>query len=105
MNLFYNLGPFPAPGDENIVNNIGHDFANHRYDNIVVIPSNRRLIDFGHLDKSYCILPAGNSGHFTSPHYGNQVALYLSGQYRVINFTKEQIAKHAEHVMTLAPGR
>ena len=50
------------------------------------LPSTRRLIDLGNTEKSYSILPSGNSGHFQSPNYDDQVELFLKGTYRNLNF-------------------
>ncbi|PKL14973.1 MAG: hypothetical protein CVV49_22200, partial [Spirochaetae bacterium HGW-Spirochaetae-5] len=66
-------------------------------------PSTRRLIDFGDLEQSYSILPAGNSGNVKSVHYGDQVNMFLNGEYRNINFSKEQIKNNTKHTMELMP--
>ena len=55
------------------------------------LPSTRRLIDMGNKEESYSVLPSGNSGHFQSTHYDDQVELFLKGSYRNLNFKDEQV--------------
>lgn len=51
------------------------------------------------------VLASGNSGNFMSPHYGDQVKMYLAGDYRKVNFTAAEIERDKESVLTLVPGR
>lgn len=79
LNWIFNLGPYPMSGALQEVNNeryFGIDFS------IVAGPSTRRLIDFGAPERSWGILPTGNSGHLFSPHYNDQFTLFSEGKYR-----------------------
>lgn len=103
LGRFFNLGPVPAPGGDELVNNllvagIG-DFR------AMGGPSTRRLIDYGDPANALSVLPTGNSGHFLSPHYGDQVDLYARNGYRPVRFTPEQLAEHGRHTLHLVPGR
>lgn len=99
----FNIGPFPASGGAQIVNNMLYrgldDFET------VAGPSTRRLIDFGAIENTLSILPTGNSGHPKSPHYDDQSAMFLNGEYRTVNFTEEQIAANARHTLKFSPGK
>lgn len=77
----FNLGPYPAPGATQEVNN---QKVSSFKDGFLVKagPSTRRIIDFSHPEKSWGILPTGNSGHMLSPFYSNQVQKFLGGHYR-----------------------
>lgn len=104
MNLLYNMGPFPASGEAHIVNRIKTHFGKMDF-KVTSIPSTRRLIIIGEPDNSYSILPAGNSGNLKSPHYGDQVKMYLAGQYRKLNFSETSLAGKRTRVMKLEPRK
>ncbi len=79
LNYLFNLGPYPLGGATQEINNqryIGLNFS------IKAGPSTRRLIDFSRPERAYGILPTGNSGHLLSPHYKDQLDLFLKGDYR-----------------------
>jgi len=102
MNLMFNLGPFPAPGEARTINRMKSNFGKHDY-RVESVPSFRKLIDYGDLSRSLTILPSGNSGNVLSPHYSDQVNRYLSGQYRVINMSGERIEKEKSHEIIFLP--
>lgn len=104
MNLLYNMGPYPAAGEAHLVNRIKTHFGKMDF-KVSSIPSTRRLIIIGEPDNSYSILPAGNSGNLKSPHYGDQVKMYLAGQYRKLNFSEASLAGKRTRVMKLEPGK
>jgi penicillin amidase len=102
MNLIFNIGALPSPGEAHHVNRLKSNFGLHDY-KVTSVPSTRRLIDFGDLEQSFSILPAGNSGDVKSVHYGDQVKMFLNGEYRNINFSKEQIRNNTKHTMEFLP--
>ncbi|MBX7259731.1 MAG: penicillin acylase family protein [Candidatus Hydrogenedentes bacterium] len=102
LDRIFNIGPFPASGGSQIVNNMLYPAGQHDY-HVAAGPSTRRLIDFAHPDEAQTILPTGNSGNFMSPHYDDQAALFMKGEYRSIRMTPEQIARHTKHVMRFEP--
>lgn len=104
MNLLYNMGPYPAAGEAHIVNRIKTHFGKMDF-KVTSIPSTRRLIIMGEPDNSYSILPAGNSGNLKSPHYGDQVKMYLAGQYRKLNFSEASLAGKKTRVLKLEPRK
>lgn len=104
MNLIFNIGPFPAPGASDVINNLGTSISEDNYE-VFIGPSPRRLIDYGDLSKSWAMLPTGNSGNFLSPHYDDQAEMYISGEYRNVNFTPEQITKSKRHEMIFMPEK
>ncbi|QDK41444.1 penicillin acylase family protein [Bacteriovorax stolpii] len=81
LNYIFNLGPYPAPGATQEVNN--QKVTSYKGDFAVTAgPSTRRIIDFARPEKAWGILPIGNSGHLLSPFYNDQVQLFLEGKYR-----------------------
>ena len=51
----------------------------------------RRIVDFSNLNETQFILPTGQSGIPSSPHYRDQAQLYHSGQYRTTWFEEDYI--------------
>ncbi|HEO71153.1 MAG TPA: penicillin acylase family protein [Candidatus Hydrogenedentes bacterium] len=98
----FNIGPFPAPGCGNTINNMLSMSAECPF-RVVGGPSTRRLIDFADPAHSLTILPTGNSGHFMSPHYDDQADMFVAGRYREPHFESAAIDAHTAHVMTFTP--
>ena len=106
MNLIFNIGPFPAPGESRVISYYSYRFSEHKY-TVTGQSAKRQLIDFSDLSNCLTVMPTGNSGNVASRHYDDQVELYLKGGYRVINFTDAQIKENTESTLTLnpAPGK
>lgn len=80
LDKIFNLGPYPVPGATQEVNNQ----KNNTFKDFQVRagPSTRRVIDYAHPEKSWGILPIGNSGHMLSPFYNDQIERFIKGEYR-----------------------
>ena len=75
---FFSIGPFPASGDGMTINS---GFYRHSYPyRQVVGASLRMVITPGVWERSRFILPSGQSGHPPSPHYRDQLQLWLRGK-------------------------
>ncbi len=79
LNHLFNIGPIPMDGSFQEINNQRYNGLDFR---VIGGPSTRRLIDFGKPEKAWGILPTGNSGHVLSPHYKDQLSLFVNGGYR-----------------------
>jgi penicillin amidase len=102
LDYIFNLGPFPIPGANNVINKSMSTPGNHDY-KVSSLPSTRRLIDIGNPENSYSVIPSGNSGNFWSKHYGDQLELFLNGKYRKINFSMIQVNSNLSHELLLTP--
>ena len=51
----------------------------------------RRIVSLKNMDKSQFILPTGQSGIPSSPHYSDQASLYNNGEYRTTLFDKNSM--------------
>lgn len=99
----FNLGPYPSSGGAQIVNNMLYRPGVHKYD-VLAGPSTRRIVDFAAPEKALSIIPTGNSGNFKSPNYGDQAEMFMTGKFREVNFTPEQVAEDKRHELVLKPG-
>ena len=63
----------------------------------------RQIIDLSDWDKSVCVLTSGQSGHFMSRFYDNQVALWLEGKYHPMFFSQDAIEQNASATLYLKP--
>ncbi|SDO87562.1 penicillin acylase family protein [Desulforhopalus singaporensis] len=102
LDLLFNIGPFPCPGEFPSVNKFASKAGDHQY-KVSSLPSTRRLIDCNNPGESWSILPTGNSGNFLSPFYDNQAGMFLENQYRKTLFTTPQISQKVHYRFTLLP--
>ncbi|MCW7480997.1 penicillin acylase family protein [Leptospira kanakyensis] len=86
----FNIGPLPAPGGAEVVNNLKYKLMKEDW-TAFAGPSKRRVIDYGRFEESVTQLPIGNSGNLASPFYGNLVDDYINGVHRKILYSKEQV--------------
>ncbi len=84
-----NVGPFPAGGSGGTINKGEYIFLSN-FDQVIG-PSMRRIVDFDNLNETQFILPTGQSGIPTSPHYKDQAPLYNQGEYRTTYFDEDFI--------------
>ena len=66
--------------------------------------SMRQVIDLSDVDHgAFRHITTGQSGHFLSPHYGDQVALWFKGTPHQVTLNKDLALERAEHRLTFAP--
>jgi penicillin amidase len=99
----FNVGPYPAGGSAGTINK-GEYILLSNYDKTIG-PSMRRIVDFDNLNNTQFILPTGQSGIPTSPHYKDQAPMYNKGEYRTTYFDEDFIrsASQFRH-LKLGPG-
>ncbi len=66
-------------------------------------PSHRQIFDLSDWDNARMVSIPGQSGRIASPHYGDQVPLWLNGQYHPMLWSREAVEAHAEGRLTLQP--
>ncbi|MBM9500845.1 penicillin acylase family protein [Leptospira sp. 201903071] len=102
LGLIFNQGPFSVNSGEAIVNIMMHQDINPEM-TPKVGPSKRRIIDLTHPENSWSVLPTGNSGNQGSPFYGDQIKMFLNGEFRSIRFTQSQIERDSKYVLKFIP--
>ena len=97
-----NRGPFAWGGDGNTISQAGTS-ALRPLSNPTAIASLRCVIDVGDWDAARWVLPGGQSGDPLSPHYDDQVPLWLRGEGIAIAWSEDELQKCTESTMTLRP--
>lgn len=65
--------------------------------------SMRYIFDLKDLRRSQRVIPAGISGNFMSPHYDDQLPLWLAGTYRPFRLDREGVDAEVRHRLQLIP--
>lgn len=93
LRRLFNVGPFAAPGSNEVINNqfFGYNDEGKYY--VKGGPSTRRVVDFSDIENSWSILPTGQSGNPFSKHYDDQAEMYNAGKFRKMKLNKEEILK------------
>ncbi|TDB62277.1 penicillin acylase family protein [Arundinibacter roseus] len=100
---FFNVGPFPAPGGRETINNL--DFYVDSTGNYPVVygPALRRIVDFGNWEQARSVLPTGQSGYFFSKHYADQAELFVEGGSRPERMNRADVEKVMQGKLVLNP--
>ncbi|MGD9052732.1 MAG: penicillin acylase family protein, partial [Desulfobacterales bacterium] len=103
LDRLFNIGPFPVGGSR-VTINMKHYSYEKPY-NAVFGASYRMIVDFSNMSVAQHVLPTGESGQLGSPHYKDQLDLYLNGQYRSAWLERSDVEKHAKGTLTLKPAK
>jgi len=102
LDRLFNRGGWPLGGDETTPWAAGTSY--HDLDTSAMIgPPYRQVIPLGDLSRALAVNAPGQSGHVGSPHYADQVRLWLNGEYRPILYRQEDVMRHSEAVLHLEP--
>ena len=92
LKKYFNVGPFPVPGNVETINNLMFEWEADGTYEVVAGPSTRRIIDFADVRRnSWSILPTGQSGNVMSPHYKDQAEMHAKGEFRRMLMDREEI--------------
>ena len=81
LKYFINRGPYGTKGGKDCV--MVSTFRNRKDFNIVHLSTFRMIIDMSDYSNSRMINSSGQSGHFMSKFYDDQINSYVSGKYRL----------------------
>jgi penicillin G amidase len=99
LDKVFNVGPYPIGGNKHTILQMGHPFGDHTAK--IWAPSYRQIVNLADLNKSYVILPPGQSGNLASPHYRDLFEYWYRGDYIPMLFNRDDIEKNAEGKLTL----
>jgi penicillin amidase len=101
LDRLFNLGPFPVGGSHLTINNKYYPYDKPYHASLGA--SARLIVDLSNMDDSLHCLPTGESGHLRSPHYRDQIDLYLNGGYHPAWTDRKELEKHSEGTLILKP--
>ncbi|MBV7526169.1 MULTISPECIES: penicillin acylase family protein [Pseudomonas] len=104
LDLFFNVGPFAAPGSHEVPNNLSAKIGPAPWP-VTYGPSTRRLIDFSDPAHSLTINPVGQSGVLFDSHYDDQAEAYVEGMYFQAHLNEEEITANTRSTLKLLPAR
>ena len=104
LDLFFNVGPFAAPGSHEVPNNLSAKIGPAPWP-VTYGPSTRRLIDFADPAHSLTINPVGQSGVLFDSHYDDQAEAYVEGMYFQAHLNEEEITANTRSTLKLLPAR
>lgn len=103
FNLFFNVGPEPVAGGNEVLLNLGYRLDSTATYPVFFGPSMRRVIDYADYKHTLSILPTGQSGYFMADHYSDQAEMYNSGIFRQQLMERKEIESQAGGFLLLKP--
>lgn len=92
-------GPFPVGGSHHTVSPYSYNFMDPA--SVYHGSSHRHIYDLSNWDNSLTIIPTGNSGIPTSPHYCDQSEMYINNEYHTDYVSRSKIEKAARYRTTI----
>ena len=103
LEQYFNVGPYPATGGNEVINNMMFKLDTTGYFPVVAGPSMRTVIDMANINSAESINPTGQSGHFLSPHYDDQAKMFLNVEFRGQLMDSLEISEAASNHLTFIP--
>jgi penicillin amidase len=72
---------------------------------VKIIASCRMIMDVGEWDNSLSVLPGGQSGNPTSPHYADGLLDWRDGRYHPFLFSRSRVEEATEKILLLTPEK
>lgn len=101
LQRWFNIGPYPAPGDGRTV--LKADFRHGMDFSVLVGPSMRQVVPLGARASARSVITTGQSGHFFESHYRDQAPLWLSGKSHPVWTERKGLDLNAESRLALVP--
>ncbi len=103
LNRFFNIGPFAVSGSTLTVNKKKYSYA-HPF-TVKEGAAQRMIVDLAHPEAALHVLPTGQSGLKGSPHYEDQLALYLNNAYRAFKMRRDALEAEKTGLLMLIPPK
>lgn len=100
----FDTGNIPIGGDTDTLCQIAFVPGEQYGGKSLIGASYRQMIDMGNLGNSKCIAPVGQSGNVASPHYRDQMELWVKGDYKPMLWTREQVEEYTAYRAMLNPS-
>ncbi|MEL6674596.1 MAG: penicillin acylase family protein [Bacteroidota bacterium] len=100
---WFNVGPFPVPGNTEVINNLQFTLNKEGTYEVGGGPAKRRIIDFADWEHSWNCSPTGQSGNPMSPHYSDQAEMFAKGEFRLQKMKAEEIKTAESRKLVFSP--
>ena len=103
LDMLLNIGRFPVGGGIVTVRQ-GSYVAERGFEINGWTAANRHIFSLDDFDRSLSNIVAGQSGQVRSPHYADQVDLWLNVEHHPLYFSRKTVEKNAKFRLVLEPG-
>ena len=103
LDKFFNVGPLPAAGGSEVINNLDFIYSTDGHFHVTSGPALRKITDFGNIEGGITVSPTGQSGNVMSPHYKDQAEMFVKGEFRPMLMDAEQIDRASRNELTFTP--
>jgi penicillin G amidase len=103
LDKIFNVGPFPSPGGNEVINNNMFALDTTGYFKVISGPALRKVVDFVAIEQGTTVSPTGQSGNRWSPHYKDQAEDFVMGHFLPMLMNEEAIKDQAKSVLVLLP--
>lgn len=100
---YFSVGPLPAPGERETINNLDFSVDSSGTYKVTYSPALRRIVDFADAEHGRSVLPTGQSGNFMSKHYNDQAKMFVEGGSRPELMNRAEIKKVKTGKLVLKP--
>ena len=90
LDKLFSVGPYPAPGGNEVVNNLMFSLDTTGVFDVKAGPALRKVHDLSDLSVGWTVSPTGQSGVLGSPFYKNQGELFVAGGTRKMTLRKAE---------------
>ena len=95
-------GPFPVGGDATTPHQTYHA-PQLPLGLVQIAAAYRQIYDVGAWDEARTVTPLGQSGHPMSPHFADQMTMWLEGAYHAMPWSRAEVERAAQYRLTLQP--
>ncbi len=103
LDRVFNIGPFAVSGSTLTVNKKKYSYA--RPFAVEEGAAQRMIVDLAHPEAALHVLPTGQSGLKGSPHYKDQLTLYLKNDYRSLEMRRNALEAEKTGLLILKPHK
>ena len=103
LGWLFNRGPYPVGGAKETLNLAAFHLSDP-YE-VYAGAGMRYVTDLANMDRSFSVVVAGNSGNFMSPHYSDQIQMFLQGKYRPFYLSRKKVIEDVQHRLVLRPKK
>lgn len=102
LNYLFDAGPYPVGGSANTIWKAEYRLTQPYH--VDVGASMRQIVDLASPEKSWFVIPGGQSGQPFSKHYQDQIELWRTGAYREQRMARHQVEQAAVEHLVLLPS-